>query len=517
MARMIGIDLGTTNSCVAVIDGKEPLVIHNQEGGRTTPSMVSWNAAGEVVVGAASKRQMVTNPNRTVFGIKRLIGRKHNDASVLRLRDTLPYRIIAATNGDAWVQIENRQFSPQEISAEILRKLKQVAEEYLGETITEAVVTVPAYFDEVQRQATKDAGEIAGLTVRSILNEPTAAALAYGLSGRQQGRVAVFDLGGGTFDISILTVEHGVFQVLATSGDTELGGDDFDRAVIEMLVADFQEAHSVDLRKDPVALQRLKEAAERAKIELSAAMRTDIQLPFIASGPQGPIHLQRELSRGELEKACRALLERLKAPCQVALAAARCTAVEVDEILLVGGMTRMPAVQERALEIFGKAPSKHVNPDEIVAMGAAAQSAVLGGELQEVVLLDVTPHALGVRVTGDRFSVIIEANASIPTREQKVFSTTADDQDFVAIEIYQGSDPTASKNRRLGRFTLGNLTVAPKGRTKVEVAFMVDADGIVHVSATEIGTGNAATVTVEPSSGLSPSQVRELAAATGRR
>jgi molecular chaperone DnaK len=510
MGRIIGIDLGTTNSCVAVLEGREPTVIHNQEGGRTTPSMASWNAEGEVVVGTASKRQMVTNPQRTVFGVKRLIGRKQGDPEVQALARRMPYRIVPAKNGDAWVDIAGVARSPQEISAHVLAKMKRIAEDYLGQSVTEAVVTVPAYFDDAQRQATKDAGKIAGLTVRQILNEPTAAALAYGMQHEQNQRLAVFDLGGGTFDISILAIENGVFEVLSTYGDTALGGDDFDRLLIDWLADEFQREHGIDLRGDSVALQRLKEAAERAKIELSSAMTTEINLPFIAAGPAGPVHLMRELQRGQLERACKTLLERLEAPCHQALEQAHCTAADIDQVLLVGGMTRMPAVQESAQRIFGKPGSKGVNPDEIVAMGAAVHSGIMGGELQEVVLLDVTPHDMGVRVAGDRMAVVITANTSIPTRAKKVFATTEDNQAYVAIEIYQGASESASKNRRLGRFVLGDIAAAPRGRTKVEVAFTLDADGILEVAAVEVGTGRAATVTIEASSGLTPDEIQQL-------
>ncbi len=516
MGRVIGIDLGTTNSCVAVLEGTEATVIHNQEGGRTTPSMVSWNADGDVVVGAASKRQMVTNPQRTVFGVKRLIGRKAVDPEVVNLATRLPYVVVAARNGDAWVDIAGTPRSPQEVSAHVLAKMKRVAEDYLGESVTEAVVTVPAYFDDVQRQATKDAGAIAGLTVRAILNEPTAAALAYGAQHQQNQRLAVFDLGGGTFDISILAIENGVFEVLATHGDTALGGDDFDRVVIDLLADEFAAEHGIDLRKDSVALQRLKEAAERAKIELSSAMTTDINLPFIAAGAAGPLHLIKELERGQLERACKELLDKLGAPCRKALADAHCTPADIDQVLLVGGMTRMPVVQEQAVEIFGKPASKNVNPDEIVAMGAAVHSGIMGGELQEVVLLDVTPHNMGVKVAGDRMSVVITANTSIPTRAKKVFATTEDNQTFVAIEVHQGADQQASKNRRLGRFVLGDLRAAPRGHTKVEVSFTMDADGILEVSAAEVGTGRAATVTIEASSGLTVEEISKLGAKVAR-
>ncbi len=513
MGRIIGIDLGTTNSCVAVLEGGEPVVIHNQEGGRTTPSMVSWNAEGDVVVGAASKRQMVTNPTRTVYGVKRLVGRKVSDPEVQAMMTSLPYSVVSARNGDAWVEIDGSPRSPQEISAHIVAKMRRVAEDYLGESISEAVITVPAYFDDVQRQATKDAGAVAGINVRAILNEPTAAALAYGLHHSHDQRVAVFDLGGGTFDISILAIENGVFEVLATSGDTMLGGDDFDRCVIDLLCDEFLAEHGVDLRADAVALQRLKEAAERAKIELSSAMTTDVNMPFVAVGPGGPIHLMRELSRGELERACRALLDRLDEPCARAMDLAHVMSAEIDQVLLVGGMTRMPAVQERVVQIFGRQPGKGVNPDEIVAMGAAVHSGIMGGELQEVVLLDVTPHALGIRVAGDRMSVVIPGNTSIPTRERKVFATTEDNQSFVAIEVYQGAHESTSKNRKLGRFVLGDLQRAPRGQVRVEVSFTMDADGMLLVDASELGTGKATSVTIEAASGLSGEELSRLSAA----
>jgi molecular chaperone DnaK len=508
--RIIGIDLGTTNSCVAVLEMGEPTVVHNQEGGRTTPSMVSWNGDGEVVVGAASKRQMVTNPARTVFGAKRLIGRSFDSTEVQELARSLPYGLAKATNGDAWVRVDDREYSPQEVSAHILRKMKQVAQDYLGEEVEEAIVTVPAYFDDVQRKATRDAGEIAGLRVRAILNEPTAAALAYGAHKQTDQRLAVFDLGGGTFDISILAIESGVFEVLSTSGDTSLGGDDFDRRLIDLLADEFRIQHDIDLREDSVALQRLKEASERAKVELSAAMTTDINLPFLAAGASGPIHLQREVNRREFEEICKHLLDGLEAPCRKALGDAHVTARDIDQVLLVGGMTRMPAVQQRVVEIFGKQPSKGVNPDEIVAMGAATQSGIMGGELQEVILLDVTPHALGLRVAGDRMSTIIPANTTIPTREQKVFATTEDEQSFVAIEVLQGHSERASANRYLGRFVLGDLPRRPRGEVRVSVAFTMDADGILEVSAEEVSTGKAASVTIEAASGLSADELRLL-------
>ncbi len=512
MGKLIGIDLGTTNSCVAVLEGGEATVIHNQEGGRTTPSMVSWNQEGRVIVGVASKRQMVTNPTRTVFGVKRLIGRKFASQRIQELARAMPYPLCEAKNGDAWVRIDSKELSPQEVAAHILGKMRAVAEDYLGETVDEAIITVPAYFDEVQRQATKDAGTIAGLEVRAILNEPTAAALAYGVHRGEDQRLAVFDLGGGTFDISILAIESGVFEVLATHGDTSLGGDDFDARLIEMLADEFLAEHDIDLREDAVALQRLKEAAERAKVELSSTMTTDINLPFLAVGASGPIHLQRDLSRGELESLCKELLARLEGPCREALAQARCEAADIDQVLLVGGMTRMPVVQEKVVQIFGHEPSKGVNPDEIVAMGAAVQSGIMGGELQEVVLLDVTPHSLGVRVAGDRMSVLVPAQTTVPTREQKAFATTEDNQTFVSIEVYQGENMVASENRCLGRFILGDLPAAPAGHVRVRVSFTLDVDGLLEVAATELSSGKATSVTIEAASGLSANEIQRLRA-----
>jgi len=510
VGHLIGIDLGTTNSCVAVLEADEPLVIHNQEGGRTTPSMVSWNQHGDIVVGAAAKRQAVSNPKNTLFAIKRLIGRRYKSREVDELRRIMPFEITEAPNGDAWVRVQGKELSPQEVSARVLEKMKRVAEEYLGEEVTEAIVTVPAYFDDVQRQATKDAGTIAGLKVRAILNEPTAAALAFGVHQQKDQRVAVFDLGGGTFDVSILTIENGVFEVLATNGDTFLGGDDFDRKLIDVLSAEFKSTSGVDLSNDPVALQRLKEAAERAKIELSSALLTDVNLPFLAVGAQGPVHLQREIKRLELEQLCRDLIVRLEGPCRAALRDSRLTAKDIDQVVLVGGMTRMPAVQSKVEEIFGKKPSKGVNPDEIVAVGAAVQSAIMGGELQEVVLLDVTPHSVGIKIEGDKFSIIIPRNTTVPTRERKIYSTTENDQEFVAIEVYQGESPVAAQNRLLGRFILGELPRRQAGQVRVEVSFTIDADGILHVSATELTTGKATSIVIQASSGLAPAEVDRL-------
>ncbi len=509
-SAIIGIDLGTTNSCIAVLEGDDPIVIHNREGARTTPSMVSFTPDGDAVVGAPAKRQMVTNAKRTVFGVKRLIGMALESPEVQKLAKTLPYKLTAAPNGDARVQIGGRAFSPQEVSAHVLKTLKEVAEEYLGSEVDAAVITVPAYFDDAQRQATKDAGTIAGLTVRCILNEPTAAALAYGANKGIDQRLAVFDLGGGTFDISIVAIESGVFEVLATAGDTALGGDDFDRAVIDLLIAEFEEQSGADLQNDAVALQRLKEAAERAKIELSSSPSTDLNLPFLAAGDEGPVHFQRTFDRNELVAACEPLVARLAEPCQRALDLAGIGTSDIDQVLLVGGMTRMPAVQSEVVRIFAKQPSKGVNPDEIVALGAALQSGIVGGEIQEIVLLDVTPHSLGLRVAGDRMSVLVEANTTVPAREKKVFATTEDEQTFVALEVYQGEDDKASQNRRLGRFILGNLPSKPAGEVRVEVSFDVDSNGILQVSAIERETGREASVRIEASSGLSRDEVNQL-------
>ena len=511
--RIIGIDLGTTNSCVAVLESGQPAVLHNQEGGRTTPSMVSWNAGGEVLVGSPSKRQMVTNPTRTVHGVKRLMGRRFDSPEVSRLAAVLPYRVVPAKNGDAWIRVGEQEMSPQEVSSHILLKMKQIAEDYLGEEVREAIVTVPAYFDDVERRATRDAGRIAGLEVRAILNEPTAAALAYGVHKQSDQVLAVFDLGGGTFDISILAIESGVFEVKATSGDSDLGGDDFDRRLMKLLAGEFEKQHDIDLTEDPVALQRLKEAAERAKIELSSSMTTEINLPFVAAGPAGPLHLIREVSRGELEAACRELIEALEAPCRRALADAGMKPTDIDQVLLVGGMTRMPAVAARVVDIFNVQPSKGVNPDEIVAMGAAVQSGIMGGELDEVVLLDVTPHSLGVKVSGDRMSVVIPANTTVPTRERKVFATTEDQQTYVSIEVHQGESATASDNRFLGRFVLGDLPARPAGTIRVDVSFTLDADGLLEVTASESESGREASVKIEAQSGLEPAELARLCAA----
>jgi molecular chaperone DnaK len=512
LGKIIGIDLGTTNSCVAVLEGGKPVVVPNEVGARTTPSVVAITKDGSVLLGAAAKRQAVANPRNTLFGVKRLVGRRYESAAVKDLKRTMPFEILRAPNGDAWVQIGGKQMSPPEISAHILGHMKKIAEDYLGETVDEAIVTVPAYFDDAQRQATKDAGKIAGLDVRAIVNEPTAAALAYGVhKSTAAARVAVFDLGGGTFDVSILRMEDGVFEVLATSGDTFLGGDDFDRAFMQALVDEFAKDTGVDLSQDPAALQRLKESAERAKHELSATVETEINLPFIGVGPEGPLHLIRTVSRAWFETLTEPLVDRLEPPCTRALEDAKLSPGEVDQIVLVGGMTRMPAVEKKAIEIFGKRPVKGVHPDEIVAIGAATQSGLMSGELEEVVLLDVTSHSLGIKIVGDKMSVIIVRNTTVPTRAHKIFKTTENDQDFVAVEIYQGDAPLVTDNRMIGRFLLGDLPQGPAGTVQVEVVFTLDADGILHVDATEIRTGRTTSKKVLASSGLTPDEVERLA------
>jgi molecular chaperone DnaK len=511
---IVGIDLGTTNSCIAVLEGEEATVIHNELGGRTTPSVVAVKEDGTVLVGTAAKRQAVTNPRDTLFGVKRLIGRKFETPEVSELCRTMPYEILRSPNGDAWARAGGRSMSPPEVSAYVLGHLKKIAEDYLGREVSQAIVTVPAYFDDAQRQATKDAGKIAGLEVRAILNEPTAAALAYGVhKGKKAQTLVVFDLGGGTLDVSILRIEDGVFTVLATSGDTFLGGDDFDRVLIEAMVREFLDQTGVDLTQDPVALQRLKEAAERAKHEMSTAPTTEIHLPFVAVGPQGPLHLARQLQREWFEMLSRDLLDRLAAPCRRALDDAGLTADKIDQVLLVGGMTRMPAVVEKVVSIFGKRPAKGVNPDEIVAIGAATQSAIMKGSLREVVLLDVTSHSLGIKVEGDRLSPIVHRNTHIPVREQKVFATTVDNQEYVTIEVFQGEDPVATRNRMLGQFLLGDLPKGPAGAVQVQVSFTLDVDGILSVDAKEIRSGKSTSKKILASSGLTRDTVEELARA----
>jgi molecular chaperone DnaK len=509
---MIGVDLGTTNSCVAVIENGQPTVVPTRQGQRTLPSIVAFSDEGQEIVGVTAMRQAVTNPNRTIHGIKRLIGRKASDPQLLRWQESVAYEITAAPNGDAWVSTRDGDHSPQEISAMILQEIKAIAEEYLGDTVTDAVVTVPAYFDDNQRQATKDAGAIAGLNIKHILNEPTAAALGYGVDKSRDHCIAIFDLGGGTFDVTIMRTSGGVFEVLASSGDTFLGGNDFDQALMEHVVREFKREHNVDLSDDPVAIQRLKEAAEIAKKELSTTTSTSINLPFISSGKSGPLHVRMDaLGRDVLETLTEPLIARLEGPCQQALRDARITREELDQVLLVGGMTRMPAVRRKVEDIFGKITAKDVNPDEIVAIGAATQCAILMGELDDVVLLDVTPHSLGVRVKDERMSVVIEKNTTIPTSEKKLFATTRDNQTYVDIQVYQGEHDHVYSNTSLGQFSLGDLPQKPAGKVNVEVTFLLDADGVLNVTARELTTDKAASVTIAPSSGLSKHEVERLA------
>ncbi len=510
MGKIIGIDLGTTNSCVAVIEGGDPVVIANQEGSRTTPSVVGFTDSGERLVGQAAKRQAVTNPENTVFGVKRLIGRKYDSKEVQQDIKVLPYKIKKASNGDACVSIREKEYSAPEISAMVLQKMKETAEAYLGQKVTEAVVTVPAYFNDSQRQATKDAGRIAGLKVERIINEPTAASLAYGLDKKGDRKIAVFDLGGGTFDISILEIGEGVFEVKSTNGDTHLGGEDFDLRIVDYLADEFKKDQGIDLRNDKMALQRLKEAAEKAKIELSGSMETDVNLPFITADASGPKHLNIKLTRSKLEALVDDLIERVVGPCNTALKDSGFSTGDINEIILVGGMTRMPKVQEKVKALFGKEPSKGVNPDEVVAIGAAIQGGVLRGDVKDVLLLDVTPLSLGIETLGGVATKLIEKNTTIPTKKSQIFSTAADNQPAVEIHVLQGEREMAAGNKTLGRFQLVGIPPAPRGIPQIEVTFDIDANGIVHVSAKDMGTGKEQSIEITASSGLSEEEINDL-------